>query len=152
AEGFYFWAKDLKSSSGMILHCKRRNGEFHAGMELSPIESPPLLFLARPVMFGDGIYAITVENRLIELKVQRGAVIRQRRFGQVDQGARGIFTTRESVIVAVHEKLLFFDLQTSEIHAVASDIDATHLFTDSRGTLLAVNRNGRLIMMNPANP
>src|SRR5262249_32021574 len=75
AEGFYFWAKDLKSSSGMILHCKRRNGEFHAGMELSPIESPPLLFLARPVMFGDGIYAITVENRLIELKVQRGAVI-----------------------------------------------------------------------------
>lgn len=151
-QGVYFWAKDLKSGFGSILYCKRQNTDLQAGAELQPIDAPPLLFLARPVMFGDGIYAITAENRLIELKVQRNTVMRQRRFGQAEQGARAIFATRESIIVAVHENLVFYDFQTGELRAVAADIDATHLFTDSRGTLLAVNRSGRLIMMNPADP
>ncbi|MEW6731421.1 MAG: PQQ-binding-like beta-propeller repeat protein [Acidobacteriota bacterium] len=146
--GHYYWAKDLKQGTGTLIYIRREQD----GIIPITVNCPPLLFFARPVTLHGRVYAVTQDNRLIELVIQRGEVIHQRKLNQVERGARALLAVRDTIIIAVHEELHFFDTQTGALRAVAADIDASHLFADSQGTPLAIHRNGQLVIMNSANP
>lgn len=146
--GNYYWVKSHLNNTGRIYYLKRRGTKG----ELVLVNTPPLLYFVRPAMENERLVAITEEHRLIEIVLQKGEVLQQRKLHQVDRGARLLVIARERIVVAVHETICFFDYQTGELLSVATDIDASHIFVDEQGMLMAIHRNGQLIMINSAQP
>ncbi|MBL8151169.1 MAG: hypothetical protein JNN15_14680 [Blastocatellia bacterium] len=147
-QGDYFWAKDSLSGAGLIFYCNRSEPT----PKLTQIACPPLRFLVKPSFFGQKLYAITSDNKLIEMVLVKNEVFQTRKLNQVERGARKLLATKERIIVSVQDRLVFFDIQTGEFISDATEIDTSHMFFDREGTLLTIHRNGHLIFFNPLNP
>lgn len=145
--GNYYWSKDLQTGLGKILYLTRQENS----LILKPLNFS-FFFFVRPVMLGERLYAVTEDFRLVELVLQQGEIIRQRKLNQVDRGAHSLIVTQERIVVAVHQSLFFFDYQTGELMAIAQDIDPSHLFVDMKGDILAIHRTGKLLMINSSQP
>lgn len=148
SNGHYYWAKDLQTGLGRILYLTRQENN----LLLKPINYSPFYFFVRPVMINERLYAVTEDFRLVELILQQGEVTRQRKINQVNRGAHCLVVTKDKIVVAVHQSLLFFDYQTGELLNIGQDIDPTHLFIDPQGNLLAIHRTGKILMINSAQP
>lgn len=144
--GLYYWGKNLTTGQGQLFYLQRSLNQ------LIPIDTMPLLFPVRPVMIGERVYAITEDFRLIEFALQQALIIQQRKLNSLEPGVRALIVASDKIVVAVHQQLNFFDYQTGALLAVAQDIDVSHMFTDSRGMLLVILRNGQLLMINSAQP
>lgn len=146
--GHYYWAKDIHTGLGKILYLSKQENS----LVLKTINFSSFFFFVRPVMLGERLYAVTEDLRLVELILQQGEIIRQRKLNQVDRGAHTLIVTQERIIVAVHQSLFFFDYQTGELMAIAQDIDPSHLFVDMKGDILAIHRTGKILMINSSQP
>lgn len=144
----YYWAKDLKQGTGQVFYVNRAK----SGIDLVKLNIPPLHFLARPVLAGERLYAVTEDHRLVEIALQRGETVNLRKLRVADRGARAIAFAGARIVVAARDALFFFDHQTGELAQVAEDIDTSHLFVDQRGWLMAVVANGKLVMINSDDP
>lgn len=143
--GRYYWAKD-RSGAGRLLVRKPE-------MVLTPVQSlPNLLFFVRPEVVGERVFAVSSEQRLLEISFHKQDEPKLRRLAQLDRGVSLMRVLRDRVVIAKHDMLVFYDIQTGEMLANAGEVEATHLFQDSRGMLLAIHRNGQLLLVNPVKP
>lgn len=140
--GTYYWAKE--GSVGKLLVRKQD--------ALTICSVPDLLFFVRPEVVGERIFAVSSEKRLLEISFYRQDEPRVRRLAQLGRGVSLMRVLSDRIVIANHDRLIFYDIQTGEMLADAGEVEATHLFRDSQGTLLAIHRNGQLLVINPTNP
>jgi hypothetical protein len=143
--GQYYWAKTKDKTEGRIYYYYQQQLRLLAAC-------PALLFFTRPVMVGQRLYALTTDYRLMEFTLQQGQITEQRKLHQIAHGARLLAVAHGKLAIALQESILIIDTQTGELQGVATDIDATHIFSDIVGNLLVIHRNGQVVIINGHEP
>ncbi len=140
--GTYYWAKKARDV-GKLLVRKQDT--------LTLCSVPDLLFFVRPEMIGERIFAVSSEHRLLEISFYRDEP-KVRRLAQLGRGVSLMRVLSDRIVIANHDRLVFYDIQTGDMLADAGEVEPTHLFRDSQGILLALHRNGQLLVINPVKP
>lgn len=142
--GRYYWAKDRAGVGKLLIR--------RSDLVLTPVSAlSDLFFLVRPEMVGERVFAVSSEQRLLEISFHKDES-KERRLAQVGQGVRIMRVLGNRVVIAKHDRLVFYDIQTGECLGDVGEVEATHMFQDSGGMLLVLHHNGQLLLINPIKP